>query len=43
MRISNRMILVMITAAAVLLAGAWAMRGDGRGVMHRLGTAIHGR
>jgi hypothetical protein len=34
---------VVLAAAAVLLIVAISMRGDGRGMMHRLGAAIHGR
>jgi hypothetical protein len=43
MRMNSRTILVVLAAVAVLLIVAISMRGDGRGMMHRLGVAIHGR
>ncbi len=42
MRISNRTILIVLGAVAVVLAGAVAMRGQGADLLKRLGPAIHG-
>ena len=43
MRMNQRTILVVVAVVALLLVIAVSMRGNGRGMMHRLGAAIHGR
>ena len=42
MRMNNRTILIVLVSIAVVLVGALAMRGQGRGTLARLIPAIHG-
>lgn len=42
MRLNNTTIIAVLVAVVLLVALAMSMRGQ-EGVMHRLGTAIHGR
>jgi hypothetical protein len=39
----NRMFLIVVVAAALIVAGALSMRTHGGGALHRWFAAIHGR